>query len=306
VYIPLSIVVLWKWTLRLPPPLFAGSITFGVLLYGPALFYGSLSNVMKTTLAKLPEWMKAPLRWLVTHVRAIPYYGTGRVCPVCTKSSRRFRTYGAVARKEAECAHCSALERHRLLWLFVSRRTDLFDGKSKQVLHVAPEPCLATRLQEKLGDDYITADLYRPTARVRMDITNIDYPDESFDVIYCSHVLEHVLDDRKAMREFHRTLKSDGWAILLVPISADVTYEDASIVEPQDRLKAFGQEDHVRRYGPDYADRLREAGFDVAITGIHDLADDDEILRMGLRHASGDIFYCTKRRTGAGAGSKQL
>jgi SAM-dependent methyltransferase len=250
---------------------------------------------MKALLAKLPEWIKAPLRWLVIHIRAIPYYGKGRICPVCTKSSRRFRTYGFVAREEAECAHCSALERHRLLWLFVSKKTDLFDGKPKQVLHVAPEPCLAPRLQEKLGDSYITADLYRPTAKVRMDITNIEYPDESFDVIYCSHVLEHVLDDRKAMREFYRTLKCDGWAILLVPISADVTYEDASVVDPQERLKAFGQEDHVRRYGPDYADRLREAGFKVTVTEIQDLADDNEILQMGLMHASDEIFYCTKR-----------
>ena len=129
---------------------------------------------------------------------------------------------------------------------------------------------------------------------VKMDITGIEYPDESFDVIYCSHVLEHVPDDRKAMREFHRVLKRDGWAILLVPINADATYEDASIVEPQDRLREFGQEDHVRIYGPDYVDRLTEAGFWVETMTPAELASPEDVVRMGLTSASGDIFYCTR------------
>lgn len=125
-------------------------------------------------------------------------------------------------------------------------------------------------------------------------LTDIRYPDESFDVILCSHVLEHVQDDRKAMREFHRVLKPDGWAILLVPITADKTFEDPSIVDPQARLAAFGQEDHVRRYGPDYIDRLREAGFTVEVTRPADLVAPDGIVRMGLTAAAGEIYYCTK------------
>ena len=130
---------------------------------------------------------------------------------------------------------------------------------------------------------------------VKMDITNIDYPDQSFDVIYCSNVLEHVQDDRKAMREFYRTLKSNGWAILLVPITVEETYEDPSIIEPKERLKVFGQEDHVRRYGPDFADRLREAGFSVEVTEVNDLVQNNEAVRMGLTPASGEIYYCTKQ-----------
>src|SRR5262249_12426105 len=81
------------------------------------------------------------------------------------------------------------------------------------------------------------------------------------------HVLEHVPDDRRAMREFYRVLKPGGWAILLVPITVERTFEDPAVVDPAERLRLFGQEDHVRRYGPDYGDRLSEAGF--AVSGVN-------------------------------------
>src|SRR5205823_10364596 len=130
---------------------------------------------------------------------------------------------------------------------------------------------------------------------VAMDITAIQFPDESFDVIYCSHVLEHVPDDRRAMREFHRVLKTGGWAILLVPITAERTVEDPSVLDPAERLRLFGQEDHVRRYGPDYTDRLREAGFEVAEVAVTDLVNAADARRMGLLQATGVIHHCWKK-----------
>lgn len=202
--------------------------------------------------------------------------------------------FGIVPREDAQCVHCGALERHRFLWLFLQKKTDLFDGKPKKMLHVAPEHCFESRFKKRLDDDYLTADLFNPRAMVKMDITDIQYADQSFDVIYCSHVLEHVPDDKQAMREFLRVLKNDGWAILLVPIISEKTFEDSSIVDPKKRLKAFGQEDHVRRYGPDYVDRLHDVGFNVEISKVGDLADRNDALKMGLTSASGDIFYCTK------------
>jgi len=149
-------------------------------------------------------------------------------------------------------------------------------------------------LKERLGSNYLTADLFNPRAMVKMDICDIQYPDSSFDVIYCSHVLEHVLDDKRAMREFYRVLKTNRWAIINVPITSKKTFEDSTIVDPKERLKAFGQEDHVRRYGPDYVERLRDSGFTVEIIKVGDLATDDEAVRMGLTQASGEIYYCTK------------
>ncbi len=236
------------------------------------------------------ELVKEPLRRL----RGISYYGKSRFCPICSKSSRKFLPKGREQRKDATCPHCSGVERHRFVYLYMQQKTNLFDGRPKKVLHVAPLRCLQSTLTERLGDNYLTADLLRSRAMVEMDVTNIQYPDESFDAILCIHVFHQIEDDQKAMREVFRVLKNDGWAILLVPISVDKTIENPSIVDPSERLAAFGEVDHVRRYGPDYIARLRKAGFNVEVTKVSDLVLDDEALRMGLTAASGDIYYCTK------------
>jgi len=163
------------------------------------------------------------------------------------------------------------------------------------MLHVAPERCFESRLRKYFEPgNYVTADLLNRRAMVRMDITDIQYPDGYFDIIFCSHVLEHVQDDKKALMEFYRVLKQGGWAILNVPINAERTFEDPLVVDPAERLKVFGQEDHVRRYGPDYIDRLREAGFKVRVSGVSDLVMNEEAIRMGLTTASGEVFYCSK------------
>lgn len=232
---------------------------------------------------------------MIDAVWGMYYTGTARWCPVCESSSRRFREFGTTKRAGAQCVRCRALERHRFFWLYVTQRTNLFDGNRKRVLHVAPERCLEPRLKNRLGESYMTADLQNPRAMVTMDITDIDYADRTFDVILCNHVLEHVDDDRRAMREFYRVLKDDGWAIMLVPISGNKTYEDPSIVDPAERYKAFGQSDHVRIYGADFADRLSEAGFRVHVSDVQDVADDEEAVRLGLTQASDPIFFCTRR-----------
>ena len=244
---------------------------------------------------KLLQLLPDPVKNLAGVTRKfILYYGTSRKCPVCGKGSRKFLRAGIITREDALCPFCGALERHRLVWLFFKRKTNIFDGKEKKVLHVAPEKCFLPRLRKILGSDYITADIL-PGADIIMDIMNIQYPDEYFDIVYCSHVLEHVQDDRQAMREFYRVLKKDGWAILLVPITAEKTFEDPSIIDPAERLRVFGQEDHVRRYGPDFADRLLQSGFKVTVSNVADVADKRDIERMGLTDASGQIFYCTKK-----------
>jgi SAM-dependent methyltransferase len=257
-------------------------------------------QVRRTVGALLPPFIKGPLRktrdFAKTHVAPLAYHGTGRFCPICEKPSRRFARFGspALSRNDALCMRCGSLERHRLLWLYLKKKTDLFDGKPKKVLHVAPESCLEPKLRQQLGAGYITADLFNPSAMVKVDIMDIAFPDQTFDVIYCSHVLEHVANDRKAMREFHRVLKRDGWAILLVPVLAEKTFEDPTIIDPEARLQAFGQSDHVRIYGPDYIDRLRDAGFKVEMTRVTDLVARDDVSLMGLGPLSGEIYLCTK------------
>lgn len=228
-------------------------------------------------------------------MRQIHNSGMRRYCPVCRIPSERFEKVGIVPREDAKCVRCGALERHRLVWLYFERMTDLFDRRPKRTLHVAPERMVENLLKRYLGSGYLTADLHNPNAMVRMDITDINYPDETFDVIYCSHVLEHVPDDIRAIREFHRVLKPNGWIVLLVPITADKTFEDPSITHPHERLKLFGQEDHVRRYGPDFIERLREQGFKVKVTTPTDFLTEEEIELMGITDAAGEIYHCTKQ-----------
>jgi SAM-dependent methyltransferase len=188
---------------------------------------------------------------------------------------------------------CESLERHRLVYLYMSRKTDLFDGRPKKLLHVAPEPQLARLFQQAGYLEYLSADLTSETAMVQMDLTDIPYPDDTFDVEYCSHVLEHVDDDRGAMRELHRVLKPGGWAILQVPITAERTFEDPTVTSPDQRERLFGQADHVRRYGPDYAQRLSTAGFSVTVDGFARTLGRREAERFGLMPEE-DVYLCRK------------
>jgi ubiquinone/menaquinone biosynthesis C-methylase UbiE len=166
------------------------------------------------------------------------------------------------------------------------------------MLHLAPEPVFENLLKHHLGSGYLTADLCDPRAMVKMDITDIQYPDESFDVIYCSHVLQYVPDDKQALREFFRVLTPDGWAILLVPPITDRTFEYLSITDQSEHLKTYDQpydtDNPVRRYGANYVEKLKEAGFKVKVTHPSDLLSKEEIVRMGITRA-GEIYYCTKK-----------
>ena len=251
-------------------------------------FHAMRQGTMRAIRA-LPQWLRRPLTDLA---KGILYFGRSRFCPVCGRSSRRFRPSGAPSRRDAGCPRCGSLERHRFLWVYLTRRSPLFDGRERRVLHIAPEPCLLSRFQSRLGPGYVTADLEDPGAMVRMDVEAVPYRDETFDVVACSHVLEHVADDRQALRELHRVLKRDGWAILLVPITVGRTIEDPTLDDPKRRRELFGQDDHVRAYGPDYVERLREAGFRVEVTEVGALGGEAEAVRMGLTKASGELFCC--------------
>lgn len=228
--------------------------------------------------------------------------GLIRICPVCNTKTDEFLPFAGDPRKQqrpnAKCASCGALERHRLVWLYLLNETDLFLGsKRKRILHVAPEPALFSKLRQEPLLDYVSADLDPTFARGEMetmDITSIQHPAESFDVIYCSHVLEHVPDDRKAMREFARVLKASGWAIILVPVLRAVTEEDSSVTDPAERSRRFGQIDHVRAYGPDFADRLADAGFDVTVDYYPRQIGPVRTDRYGL-FPTDTIFFVRKR-----------
>ncbi len=235
--------------------------------------------------------MKRLLRPLLYAFRKHWYAGTKHECPICRSSFDILKPMGS--RASARCPVCDSLERHRLIWLFCHRKTDLFDGRNKQFLHVAPEPFLKPAIRRLPGLAYVGADLEGRHANVKLDVTDINFDDNHFDVIFCSHVLEHVPDDRTAMRELLRVLKPGGWAILQVPILGEHTQEDPSIVDPQERARRYGQDDHVRQYGKDYVERLRAAGFVVDVSEYVKEFSDHERFCYGLP-AEEDIYFCRK------------
>jgi len=217
------------------------------------------------------------------------FYGEQYSCPIC---SSKLRTFLALQRPyHAWCPVCRSLQRHRLVWLYLKRQTNLFDQSPKKMLHFAPEPALMGSFHDLPYIDYLSADLYDSNAMVKMDINDIQYPDGSFDVIYCSHVLEHVPDDRLAMRELRRVLNQSGWAVIVVPIVSDATIEDPSLTDPLERERRFGQVDHVRVYGPDVQERLEGAGFHLAKISTLDVVNDDEVVYYGL-DKNETIFLC--------------
>ena len=177
-------------------------------------------------------------------------------CPICGVRRRRFEPAGVVPRPNARCPRCGSYERHRALWLHLER-----EPLSGRVLHWAPEPALAERLRTRV--DYEAADLRGGPGVAALDIQRIDRPDAHYDRILCLHVLEHVPDDAAALRELHRVLKPGGSALLQVPLHEGETDEDPAVTDPAERERRFGQRDHVRRYGLDFADRVRAAGFEV-------------------------------------------
>lgn len=191
------------------------------------------------------------------------YRGNVVVCPVCNGSFRKFLPYGRIrSRSNALCPKCLSLERHRLIWLYLKERTDFFK-KSMDVLHLAPEICFIRPFEKQHGVHYITADLESPWAKIKTDIQAMPFADNSFDVVLCNHVLEHVPNDRQALREIHRVLRPGGFAILQVPFFSPVpetTFEDASVTSAREREKQYGQADHLRRYGKDYIHRIAQSG----------------------------------------------
>lgn len=185
--------------------------------------------------------------------------------PINQKSYRKFLDYGYHnLRKNVLCPGTLSLERHRLLWLYLERKTNFFN-QSLRVLHLAPEQAFYKAFKQIEQWEYITADLNSPLAEVQADICELPFQDNSFDLIFCNHVLEHIPDDRKAIRELFRVLKPGGGAFLQVPMEQEreSTFEDNTITDPEERAQIFGQYDHVRIYGKDFLNRLEAVGFKV-------------------------------------------
>jgi SAM-dependent methyltransferase len=231
-------------------------------------------------------------RFVLRRLRLIIYRGGGVECPCCGGRFSRWMP-GLSHRATRVCPRCGAQERHRALWLYMRERTDLF-SRNISILHWAPEYALQRSLSELPNAFYVSADLEGDEAMQHMDITDVPFKDDAFDLIICVHVLEHVPDDRRAMREMARVLRPGGQAMILVPIVLEQpTLEDPAIATPEQRKLHYWQEDHVRLYGGDFRDRLAEEGFDVTVDSWIRTLDQATLDRYGLFPLE-DVYVCAK------------
>ncbi len=230
------------------------------------------------------------LRSLPSGVRRALYRGDRLYCVVCESRLRRFLPFGPI--EEEWCPVCASMSRHRLLW-HVLDRLHVLDRTAGRMLHLAPEPGLERRLRSRIALRYTTADLHDPRVDDRVDVTAMPYPDRTFDLVLCSHVLEHVPDDGAAMREIARVLKPDGTAVVMVPFHDDVvTDEDPAVADPAEREARFGQHDHVRYYGRDIVGRLEAADLRVQVVRGEDVLPPEGLEREAVR-ARETVFVCT-------------
>lgn len=247
-------------------------------------------KIFKIILNLVPRPLLIRLSYIARPILAFFLKGNTFTDPIDDKSFKSFLPYGyGNQRNNVLSPSTLSLERHRLLWLYLKNETEFFTA-NKRVLHFAPEQCFLKRFRNLKNLDYTTTDLESPLADVKADICNLPFEDNTYDVILCNHVLEHIPDDTKAMQELYRVLKPNGMAILQIPqeLDRETTFEDDSITDKKERAKIFGQYDHVRIYGRDYFDKLRRIGFKVEAVDYTSKFSEDDITKYCL--AKGEVI----------------
>lgn len=254
----------------------------------PYMYHYLLRKVPRPLLISISLRLRFLLEWL--------YKGDKYTDPINNRSYRSFLPYGRTRgskRGSALSPGTFSLERHRLMWLYLQQETDFFIRQSR-ILHIAPEQCFYKRFRI-LQPDYTTADYNSPIADIHFDLHQAPFPDNDFDIIFCSHVLEHVQDDQRCMQELYRMLRPGGWALLQVPVdySRDCTLQDDRYNTDTLREQHYWQKDHLRLYGRDYPDRLRRAGFSVEENDLASRMDSGLITRYGIDR--NEIIYIARK-----------
>lgn len=235
-------------------------------------------------------------RWFY-RITGILYRGNRVGCVCCKGAFRSFLVRGK-NRREFSCPGCGSHERHRLITLYLSEQTNFFSG-GRRVLHIAPEISLQLWFQASRRLFYVAGDISgKKVIDIRLDICRLPFADQSFDFILCSHVLEHVSNDRAAMEQFVRVLDPDGFALLHVPIDGrrDTTLEYSTVESPEERRRLLaGAHGHQRAYGKDYKIRLERAGFQVELIDYAAKQTTDVLQRYGIQRRPGEELYICRR-----------
>ena len=256
-----------------------------------------MKTLFKFLLNLIPRPILIRLSYLVKPFLQFFLKGSTYTDPIDGKSFSKFLPYGyGQQRPNVLSPSTLSLERHRLLWLYLEQETDFFTNSSiKKVLHFAPEQAFLKRFKKLQHLDYTTTDLNSPIADVKADICDLPFSDNTYDIVFCNHVLEHIPDDLKAMKELYRIMKPGGWGIFQIPqdLNRDVTFEDDTITDKKERAKIFGQYDHVRIYGRDYFDKLRSVGFKVDEIDYTSQLSEEEVNKYRL--AKGEIIPLVRK-----------
>ena len=243
-----------------------------------------MKGLFNLILNTIPRPILIRLSYIARPILAFFLRGTKYTDPIDGKSFNRFLPYGYGKQRDNVLSPSTlSLERHRLLWLYLKNETDFFLAE-KRILHFAPEQCFLKRFRKLDNLDYTTTDLLSPIADVKADICNLPFEDNSYNIILCNHVLEHIPDDTKAMQELFRVMKPGGYGIFQIPqdLNRETTFEDNSITDKNERAKIFGQYDHVRVYGRDYFNKLRSVGFKVEEVDYTATLSEAEIIKYCL------------------------
>ncbi|MDD5729672.1 MAG: methyltransferase domain-containing protein [Candidatus Omnitrophica bacterium] len=245
----------------------------------------------------IPEKLRPIAERVFSWLRAKWLWGLKFYCPYCHGHFRKLLPSGEKPRPNAQCPACFSLERYRLLWLYLNDKTAFFKERLK-VLDIAPVKCFRDKCKNLKNIEYLSADIASPLAMIKMDIETIPFKDDHFDCVFCYHVLEHIHDDCRAMKEIFRVLKPGGWAILQSPVDTQrrKTFEDPKITSPEERARYFGQPDHLRVYGNDYKERLENAGFLVKLDDYAGQLEDSIVKKYALMRDE-KIFFCVKPKS---------
>jgi len=268
--------------------------------YIPASFFLQQTREISSQFHRLRDLVCSPRYMEAMHRRKI------KKCTLCGRESslflpggidspifHKFNIIGGGLREDCTCPYCYAGDRERWVYYVLQHFTDLF-RKMCTVLHIAPEKGLAAKISQNRQCVYLSGDVVAHRAQYTVDVTQMKFENEKFDFIIMNHVLEHILEENKALNELKRCLKQDGKLILTFPICLDrPTYENKNAVTPQQRIECYGQEDHVRLYGIDARARLESFNFHVKEYIAKEIVSKEEIETYGFI-AEDRVFVCMK------------